>query len=78
MAFDIQPDNPAIKEQDFLTLDLDSFNQPLVFLGNPPFGKQSSLAKKFIKHITKCQNTTVIGFILSKSFKKESTQKCFL
>ena len=77
MAFDIQPDNPAIKEQDFLTLDLDSFNQPLVFLGNPPFGKQSSLAKKFIKHITKCQNTTVIGFILSKSFKKESMQKCF-
>ena len=49
----------------------------MVFLGNPPFGKQSSLAKKFIKHITKCQNTTVIGFILSKSFKKESMQKCF-
>jgi len=77
MAFDIQPEHASIKKQDFLTLDLDSFKQPLIFLGNPPFGKQSSLAKKFIKHITKCQNTTTIGFVLSKSFKKESMQKCF-
>jgi len=77
LAFDIQPENTSVKKKDFLTLDLDSFNQTLVFLGNPPFGKQSSLAKKFIKHITKCKNTTVIGFILSKSFKKESMQKCF-
>ena len=76
-AFDIQPEHAKIEKKDFLTVDLNSFDEPLVFLGNPPFGKQSSMAKKFIKHITKCENTTTIGFILPKSFKKESMQKCF-
>ena len=52
-AFDIQPEHTKIEKKDFLTVDLNSFDKPLVFLGNPPFGKQSSMAKKFIKHITK-------------------------
>ena len=77
IAFDIEPEHHDIIKQDFLKLSLESFNQPLMFIGNPPFGKQSSIAKKFIKHITKCPLTTTIGFILSKSFKKESMQKCF-
>lgn len=77
LAFDIEPEHPSIITQDFLNLDLDSFNQPLMFIGNPPFGKQSSIAKKFIKHITKCPLTTTLGFIFPKSFKKESMQKCF-
>jgi hypothetical protein len=77
VAFDIEPEYPNIIKQDFLTVNLDDFNKPLAFIGNPPFGRQSSLAKKFIKHITKCPHTTTVGFILSKSFKKESMQKCF-
>lgn len=76
-AYDILPENEGIILQDFLTLDLAQFQTPLYFIGNPPFGRQSSLAKKFIKHITACVNTAVIGFILPKSFKKESMQKCF-
>ena len=32
------------------------------------------LAKKFIKHICKCDKTKSFGFILPKSFKKESMQ----
>ena len=74
-AYDILPENEGIILQDFLTLDLAQFQTPLYFIGNPPFGRQSSLAKKFIKHITACVNTAVIGFILPKSFKKESMQK---
>lgn len=77
VAYDIEPETANITKKDFLTVDLNDFNKPLAFIGNPPFGRQSSLAKKFIKHITKCSNTTIVGFILPKSFKKESMQKCF-
>jgi len=44
-------------------------------IGNPPFGRQSSLAIKFIKQSTSFCDT--ISFILPKSFKKESMQKHF-
>ena len=47
------------------------------FIGNPPFGRQASLARKFIKHITRCDRAQSISFILPKSFKKQSMQKVF-
>jgi predicted RNA methylase len=46
IAIDIQPDNDNIKKQDFLEYS----GSPCHVIGNPPFGRQSSLAKKFIKH----------------------------
>ena len=78
LAYDIQPAISSILEQDFLKLDLStSFHVPLHFVGNPPFGRQSSLAKKFIKHICNCENSESISFILPRSFKKPSLQKTF-
>ena len=44
-------------------------------LGNPPFGRQSSLAIKFIKLSSKYCDS--ISFILPKSFKKDSLKKHF-
>ena len=44
-------------------------------IGNPPFGPQSSLAKKFIKKC--CEFSDSISFILPKSAKKDSYQKTF-
>ena len=44
-------------------------------IGNPPFGRQSSLAIKFIKK--SCEYCDTISFILPKSFKKESMRKHF-
>jgi hypothetical protein len=44
-------------------------------IGNPPFGRQSSLAIKFIKK--SCEFCDTISFILPKSFKKESLKKNF-
>lgn len=78
-AFDIEPaeSNHKIVKQDFLQLDLNIYNKRLAFIGNPPFGRQSSIAKKFIKKISNCEKTDLIAFILPKSFKKESMQKCF-
>jgi hypothetical protein len=78
-AFDIEPAPSSYKitKQDFLELDLTNYNKSLAFIGNPPFGRQSSIAKKFIKKISNYEKTNLIAFILPKSFKKESMQKCF-
>ena len=78
-AFDIEPTESKYKivKQDFLELDLNNYDKSLAFIGNPPFGRQSSIAKKFIKKISNCEKTNLIAFILPKSFRKESMQKCF-
>ncbi len=74
LSYDIEPKHSSIKEMDFLTLDYIPINKTHV-IGNPPFGRQSSLAKQFIKK--SCEFATSIGFILPKSFKKESCKKAF-
>lgn len=68
LAFDLEPKAPNIKKADFL-LENFSYGKNLV-IGNPPFGRQSSLAIKFINHSAKF--ATIIAFILPNSFKKES------
>jgi hypothetical protein len=50
-------------------------NSKKVFFGNPPFGKQGSLAKSFIQHAAKY--ATIIAFILPKSFVKPSMSRAF-
>jgi hypothetical protein len=77
VAYDIKPEGEGIQQQDFLELDLNVFQQDLHFIGNPPFGRQSSLAKKFIKRICACERTKTIAFILPKSFKKTSQTNVF-
>jgi len=75
--YDICPDNEFIKKQDYLELNLDKFNKfnKIHIIGNPPFGRQSTTAKKFIKK--SCQNCDTISFILPKSFKKDSFKRTF-
>ena len=61
-----------------MDLPIDNYleNKNLIHtIGNPPFGRQSSLAKKFIKICALFSET--ISFILPKSFRKESYQKAF-
>lgn len=72
IAYDIDPKYPGIIQKDFLTTELP--NDCVVF-GNPPFGRQSSMAKKFIRHAS--SSAAFIGFILPKSFMKPSMQHCF-
>ena len=72
--YDISPQNEEIMEEDFLKITLKSEGK-IHFVGNPPFGRQSSLAKKFIKKCSEFGNS--ISFILPKSFKKESYSKTF-
>lgn len=77
IAFDIQPEGKNIIQQNFLELDLYKFKNNLHFIGNPPFGRQSSLARQFIKHICNCEKSKTVAFILPKSFKKNSMKKTF-
>ena len=75
-AYDIEPKKEYIKKHNYLELDYSIYNNKKVHcIGNPPFGPQSSLAKKFIKQ--SCEFCETISFILPKSFRKESFQKSF-
>lgn len=65
-AYDINPQHPDIIEQDFLELQLKTNPQKTLVIGNPPFGKGSKLAMKFLKKSLQLADTVV--FILPKTF----------
>lgn len=74
LFYDLEPENSEIKKQDFLLSDEDyKIAGKIHIIGNPPFGRQSSLAIKFIKK--SCGFCDTLSFILPKSFKKDSLKK---
>ena len=76
--YDIEPKHPLIAQLNFLSFDYDSIYNiyhNIHVIGNPPFGRQSSTAIKFIKQSALFANS--ISFILPKSFKKNSMKKYF-
>jgi predicted RNA methylase len=78
LFYDLKPESNEITKLDYLTFDyteLKSKYSKVHIIGNPPFGKQSSLAIKFIKK--SCEFCNTISFILPKSFKKLSLKKHF-
>lgn len=74
IAFDIEPVHPNVVCQDFLEWSPEPDKKYITF-GNPPFGKQSSTAKKFIKHA--CSFSELVAFILPRSFMKPSMTSAF-
>ena len=76
--YDLEPENGEIIKQDYLLYDYgiikETFSK-IHIIGNPPFGRQSSFAIKFIKK--SCEFCDSISFILPKSFKKDSLKKTF-
>lgn len=77
--YDLEPEHSEIIKQDYLLFDyptnIQNNYKKIHVIGNPPFGRQSSLAIQFIKK--SCQFCDSISFILPKSFKKDSMQKSF-
>ena len=76
--YDIEPEHNEVFKQDFLEFDYNKIEPKFTnihIIGNPPFGRQASMAIKFIKK--SCLFAKSISFILPKSFKKDSMQKCF-
>jgi predicted RNA methylase len=73
--YDINPEHKEIIKQNFLDLENSQSDNKIHIIGNPPFGRQSSMAIKFIKK--SCEFANTISFILPKSFKKDSLKKHF-
>lgn len=78
--YDIEPEHPEIVQQDYLAWEHTSIATTahphnIHVIGNPPFGRQSSMAIQFIKKSALFSKS--ISFILPKSFKKDSLQKSF-
>ena len=66
VAIDIDPEMKWNCLGDFLEMNFSK--QSSLFIGNPPFGRRSSLAFKFIKHALPAAK--VIAFVLPNSFHK--------
>ncbi len=83
IAIDIEPAISAaqqlgIQTQDYLKWTVPvqtNTNKKYLVFGNPPFGRQSTLARAFIAK--SCKFAAVIGFILPKSFVKPSMNRAF-
>ena len=80
LFYDLEPENNEIVKQDYLNLNYNNITSKgtktnIHIIGNPPFGRQSSLAIKFIKK--SCEFCDSISFILPKSFKKDSMKSKF-
>ena len=73
--YDLEPEHNEIIKQDYLEYKpiIKNPDSKVHVIGNPPFGRQSSLAIKFIKK--SCEYCDSISFILPKSFKKDSLKK---
>lgn len=71
VGVDLEPKKKDIISQDFLKYELKNFTY--ITIGNPPFGRNSSLAIRFFNKCAK--NSALIAFIVPKTFKKYSTLK---
>ena len=66
---DLEPKQDDIKQMDFFSY-YPTISNPIFTIGNPPFGKNSSLAVKFFNHAAEFSDK--IGFIVPKTFRKIS------
>lgn len=69
-GFDLQPRQSGIQQQDFLLYEWPTGRSRAITVGNPPFGKNASLAVSFFNHAAKFSD--VIAFIVPKTFRKGS------
>ena len=74
IGIDVDPMGDNIIKQDYLKWS-PPHNKNIIIFGNPPFGRQSSIAKSFIAK--SCECAKIIAFILPKSFTKPSMFNAF-
>jgi hypothetical protein len=77
IAMDLEPKTAGVVAQDFLKWTSPSLvaSSKRIFFGNPPFGRQGSIAKKFLRHACE-QRADALAFILPRSFMKPSMYGC--
>ena len=75
VGYDIDPPvEDGIIKQDFLKLTTLPTDRNILVIGNPPFGRQASMAVKFFNHSAGFPQVVCITMIFPKSFKKTSVQ----
>jgi hypothetical protein len=74
LGIDLEPKGVGILQGDFLAW-APLTEKRRIFFGNPPFGRQGSIAKSFIKHAAAYAD--IIAFILPRSFVKPSMSRAF-
>ena len=73
IGIDISPEHESVVQHDFLTYQPPTPpSAKILVVGNPPFGKVSSLAIKFFNHAAEWAHT--IAFIIPKTFRRVSVQ----
>jgi hypothetical protein len=72
IGMDVSPEHSDIVKQDFFTYQPPKDKHKILVVGNPPFGKVSSLAIKFFNESSKW--ASVIAFIIPRTFRKISVQ----
>lgn len=72
VGIDISPECDGIMELDFFDYTPNIIDSNILVIGNPPFGRVSSIAVKFFNHAAKWAD--VIAFIIPKTFRKISIQ----
>lgn len=72
IAIDIEPEAEDIKKQDFFDFKIEKQIVNILTIGNPPFGKNSSLAVKFFNHASTYSDT--VAFVVPRTFRRPSVQ----
>jgi hypothetical protein len=70
VGMDLSPQHPDIIRQDFFEYSPPHMEGPILVIGNPPFGRNCSLAIKFFQHAV--QWADVIAFIVPRTFRRIS------
>lgn len=71
IAYDLEPKYHGIQKADFLEVILKSDRQ-IAVIGNPPFGKNASMAVKFFNR--SAGQSEIVAMILPRTFRKASIQ----
>ena len=72
IGLDIAPEHKDVVKKDFFQYSPPPGLTNILIVGNPPFGRVSSLAVKFFNHAA--QWASVIAFIVPKTFRRISLQ----
>jgi len=72
IGIDIAPEHADILAHDFLSWRPNAGLNKILVIGNPPFGRVSSLAIKFFNHAASFAST--IAFIIPRTFRRVSVQ----
>ena len=70
IGMDLSPQHPDIIRHDFFQYTPPQTDDPILVIGNPPFGRNCSLAIRFFQHASQWSN--VIAFIVPRTFRRIS------